>query len=105
MRGSRLLLLQSRQPLDPVTRAIFHTRSGQGFSGVRIHTGRDADGSAEGGSALAYTLGSHVVFRDGEFAPASEKGWRLLAHELAHVIQQRHATGKRTSDWRRRCPR
>src|SRR4029077_13776078 len=39
--------------------------------------------------ALAYTVGSHIVFNDGRYAPAGIEGRRLLAHELAHTVQQR----------------
>ncbi|MCX6629081.1 MAG: DUF4157 domain-containing protein [Candidatus Solibacter sp.] len=76
------------QPLDPVTRATFPMRFCWDFQKVRIHTGKDADRSAQGVNALAYKLGNHVVFRDREFAPTLGKGQRLLAYELAHVLQQ-----------------
>jgi hypothetical protein len=59
------------------------------FSSVRVHADGEAAASARALSAVAYTSGSHVVFGDGRFAPESVAGWRLLAHELAHVVQQR----------------
>ena len=62
------------------------------FSRVRIHTGADAEQSAAGVDASAYTVGSNVVFGRGRFAPETPHGSRLLAHELAHVVQQRQAT-------------
>jgi outer membrane protein OmpA-like peptidoglycan-associated protein len=58
------------------------------FSQVRVHVGPEAAESARQVSALAYTVGSHIVFGDGQYAPSSGNGKRLLAHELAHVIQQ-----------------
>jgi len=62
---------------------------GHDFSGVRIHHDSLADSSARAVHAHAYTVGSHVVFADGQFAPQMSSGQRLLAHELAHVVQQR----------------
>jgi Domain of unknown function (DUF4157) len=65
------------------------TRFGRDFGGVRIHTGEQAAASASAAGALAYTVGSHIVFGVGSYAPASPAGRALLAHELAHTIQQR----------------
>jgi hypothetical protein len=57
------------------------------FSRVRIHTDARAAESARSLGALAYTVGDHVVFGAGRFAPGTPAGGRLLAHELAHVAQ------------------
>jgi hypothetical protein len=76
------------RPLDPSTRLFFEARFGRDFGGVRIHTGVGASQAARSISALAYTVGSNVVFGDGRYDPASHAGQRLLAHELAHVVQQ-----------------
>jgi len=59
------------------------------FSRVRIHTGPQADAAADAIHARAYTLGHNIIFAAGEYAPHTEAGRRLLAHELTHVIQQR----------------
>jgi hypothetical protein len=59
------------------------------FSRVRIHTGPQADAAADAVNARAYTLGHDIVFAAGEYAPHTDAGRRLLAHELTHVIQQR----------------
>jgi|GEM_PF-2801923 len=75
------------RPLDAGTRAFFEARFGHGLGGVRVHTGAAADASARSVNALAYTVGRDLVFRAGEYAPASPAGRRLLAHELAHVVQ------------------
>jgi len=80
------------QPLASSTRAFFEPRFGQDLSHVRVHTDGEAEQSAQDVNALAYTVGSHVVFGAGRYAPHSIAGQRLLAHELAHVIQQ-HAGG------------
>lgn len=72
-------------PLDTATRTAMETRFGADFSGVRIHT--DAR-SAHGMDALAYTVGQDVVFAPGRYSPKTAMGRQLLAHELAHVVQQ-----------------
>jgi len=77
------------RPLDRQTRSFFEPRFGYDLSSVRIHTGDTAGESARTIDAKAYTLGSHIVFGSGEYKPESESGKHLLAHELAHVAQQR----------------
>ncbi|HKQ31495.1 MAG TPA: DUF4157 domain-containing protein [Burkholderiales bacterium] len=74
--------------LDTNTRAFFEPRFGRDLSDVRVHTGADAARSAHAVQARAYTLGSDVVFGEGEYAPSTPQGKHLLAHELAHVAQQ-----------------
>ncbi|MDE2093734.1 MAG: DUF4157 domain-containing protein [Burkholderiales bacterium] len=76
------------RPLDARTRGYFEPRFGRDFSAVRVHTDARAAESARSIQALAYTVGPHVVFGDGQFAPSSRAGRELLGHELAHVIQQ-----------------
>jgi hypothetical protein len=77
------------QPLDPATRAFIEPRFGHDFGHVRVHTNAKAADSARAVHAHAYTVGSNVVFGANEFAPATHQGRELLAHELAHTIQQR----------------
>jgi len=76
------------QLLDPATRAFMEARFGRNFSGVRVHADSRAADSARSVSALAYTVGSNIVFGRGRYSPGSETGRRLLAHELTHVLQQ-----------------
>ena len=76
------------QPLDAGTRAYMEPRFGHDFSGVRVHTGVAADASARAVDALAYTVGSSVVLRQEAPSASSVEGQRLVAHELAHVVQQ-----------------
>jgi Domain of unknown function (DUF4157) len=59
------------------------------FSQVRVHADAGAAESARAVGARAYTVGSDVVFGAGEYAPDTEAGRSLLAHELTHVLQQR----------------
>jgi len=77
------------QPLDATTRAFMEPRFGHDFSRVRVHSDSRAAESAPAVNALAYTVGSHVVFGAGQYAPQSALGKKLLAHELTHVVQQR----------------
>lgn len=76
------------RPLDPRTRAFMESRFGHDFSHVRIHTDARASEAARAISAQAYTLGRDVVFRTGQYRPDTESGKKILAHELAHVVQQ-----------------
>src|SRR5262245_32677779 len=77
--------------LDPQTHELMAARLGHDFSKVRVHTGERAALSARAVDARAYTVGHHVVFGAGEFAPGTTEGRRLLTHELAHVLHQRAA--------------
>lgn len=70
------------------------------FSKVRVHADARAAESAQALGALAYTVGQDIVFRWGQYAPQSSRGQRLLAHELAHTLQQRGgADGMITGAW------
>lgn len=78
------------QPLDAGSRAYFEQRFGQDFSHVRVHTAPRAAESARAINALAYTAGRNIVFEGGQYNPESAQGRQLLAHELAHVVQQKN---------------
>lgn len=78
------------QPLDSTTGEFFEQRFGHDFSRVRVHTDERAAASADAVRASAYTLGSDIVFGSAAFTPETQQGRRLLAHELTHVVQQRH---------------
>jgi hypothetical protein len=85
------VLASSGRPLEPTLRRDMEQHFGHDFSGVRVHTDSEAAESARKVYALAYTTGPHIVFGVGQFAPATYRGRELLAHELAHTIQQRSA--------------
>jgi len=76
--------------LDPRSRGVMEGAFGHDFGRVRIHNDAADAASARSVAAHAYTVGDHVVFGAGRFAPDSDRGLRLLAHELAHVVQQRN---------------
>ena len=74
-------------PLEMFTRRFMESRLGHDFSRVRVHTDPRASDSARAVSASAYTVGKDIVFARGQYQPASSDGRKLLAHELAHVMQ------------------
>jgi outer membrane protein OmpA-like peptidoglycan-associated protein len=82
------VLASPGQPLDTGIRNYMEPRFQADFSSVRIHTDARAHESARAVNALAYTVGTHLVFSSGQYQPHSRNGGMLLAHELAHVLQQ-----------------
>jgi len=76
------------RPLEPTLRKDMEQRFGHDFSRVRVHSGADAEQSAQDVNAKAYTVGQKIVFGAGRYASESGRGRLLLAHELAHVVQQ-----------------
>jgi hypothetical protein len=83
------------QPLDHAARAFMESRTEQSFAHLRVHSDAKAAESARSVGALAYTVGDHVVFGAGQYSPNTPGGRRLLAHELAHVLQQGRGGGAR----------
>lgn len=81
------------RPLDAGIRSFMEPRFGQDFSRVRVHADAAAAESARSVSALAYTVGQHIVFAPGQYDPRSSRNRRLLAHELAHTVQQAGSAG------------
>ncbi|HBY59770.1 MAG TPA: hypothetical protein DEH78_08090 [Solibacterales bacterium] len=81
-------LAEPGRALDPGVRGEMEKRLGHDFGKVRIHTGAPAERSADEVQAAAYTVGRHIVFGAGRYAPSSREGSRLLAHELVHTVQQ-----------------
>lgn len=76
------------QPLPESARDFFEPLFGYDFSGVRVHTDGKAAQSARALNAMAFTAGREIVFGAGGYVPDTTEGKRLLAHELAHVVQQ-----------------
>lgn len=81
------------EPLDPAIRSSMEGRFGRDFSAVRVHADHRAGQSAVAVNALAYTIGSDIVFAPGWDRGATEPGRRLIAHELVHVLQQEGSAG------------
>lgn len=80
------------RPLESAVEGRMRPLFGDAISGVRIHTGSTAHRLAGRFDARAFTVGNHVAFGAGEYRPGTLAGDALLAHELAHVAQQRGAT-------------
>jgi hypothetical protein len=81
------------QPVPESVRNFFEPRFGNDFSQVSVHTDMNAAETARAVNALAFTVGRDIVFGEGQYAPETESGKRLLAHELTHVLQQAAAPG------------
>ena len=80
-------------PLPRASRAFFESTFGHDFAAVRIHADSRAARLARSVNARAFTLGRDIVFGAGEYSIATGEGTRLLAHELAHVVQQQGSQG------------
>jgi Domain of unknown function (DUF4157) len=81
-------LSSSGVPFNPPLRHDMEQRFGYDFSRVRVHSDAVAAQSARDVRADAFTVGNDVVFGAGKFAPGTQDGRRLIAHELTHVVQQ-----------------
>ena len=79
---------QGGAPLTRAQRGYFEPRFGRNFSAIRVHTDHEAMSAAERIDARAYTLGGDIAFARGEYRPDTDSGRRLIAHELAHTLQQ-----------------
>jgi hypothetical protein len=75
--------------LPKPVRAYFEPRMGADFSQVRVHTDSHAADTAKSINARAFTVGRNIAFGAGEYSPDTASGKKLLAHELAHVVQQK----------------
>lgn len=89
------VLSSSGRSLDSRVRTLMESRFGHDFTQVRVHTDAQASISAQAVNAQAYTVGRDIVFAAGRYTPDTDSGKRLLAHELAHVVQQASATDMR----------
>jgi len=78
------------QSLPPTVRRSMEAGFGEDFSRVRVHSDSAAAAQARQRGVLAFTSADQIVFAAGQYAPHSWRGASLLAHELAHVVQQRH---------------
>src|SRR5207247_6469524 len=70
---------------------------GHSFSRVRVHADSHAAQMSSGLNARAFTIGEDVAFAGGEYNPGTLAGDALIAHELAHVIQQGHGAAASTA--------
>src|SRR6266849_3680671 len=78
----------SGRPIEAPIRRLLNSAFKHDFSQVRVHTDAGAAASARALGARAFTRGNDIVFGSAEYRPHTPPGLRLLAHELAHVVQQ-----------------
>lgn len=87
----REVLRSQGKPLDAETRRAMEPHFGHDFGHVRVHTDQQAAASADAVDARAYAAGANIVFARDQFAPKTKPGQELIAHELAHTVQQRNS--------------
>ncbi len=80
--------LGSGQALDSSVRRRMQSAFGHDFAGVRVHHDAKARELSEGMNARAFTVGNDIAFGGEEYKPGTPVGDALIAHELAHVVQQ-----------------
>ena len=82
------------QELESSTQALSESRFSHNFANVRVHADSQAASVASGVAARAFTVGPDIVFIASEYQPHSRDGQALIAHELAHTVQQSHVDTK-----------
>ena len=87
----RMLQADAGAPLETGLRRRMESAFDADFGRVQIHTSRDADSLARSLDADAFTVRGHIAFGEDRFHPGSNAGDELIAHELAHVVQQQRA--------------
>ena len=102
------------QPLEPGVKVEMGNRFGVNFSNVRIHTGSTSVQMSRELGAKAFTVSNDIHFNRGQYAPYTAEGRHLLAHELAHVVQQvstgnqkidrQQVSTRPPADWQDRLP-
>lgn len=94
--ASEIASLRGRgKPLQAPERAFFEQRLGHDFNKVRVHLDSKASALANSLRAKSFTVGNEITFGPGQYRPGTPEGRKLLAHELAHVVQQGGAEPKR----------
>jgi hypothetical protein len=81
-------IVDAGRPLDTGTRGAMQDGFGRDFSSIRVHDDARAHDNARSLGARAYAAGDHIVFGEGAFRPETQRGRALIAHELAHSVQQ-----------------
>lgn len=89
------------EALQPGDRRFFESRFKHNFADVRVYSDHEANESARALKARAFTVGNRISFAPGEYRPGTDAGRTLIAHELAHVMQQRGIDARDTVTIRR----
>jgi hypothetical protein len=84
----RQAIHRREETLPASTLSFMESRFGRDFSAVRVHDNAQADALAQGVNARAFTLGQDLFFARSQYQPETMQGRHLIAHELAHVVQQ-----------------
>ncbi|GEM_PF-4422501 len=79
------------KPLDGGTKQRLEAAYGERLDDVRVHDDAKAADAAKSLEAAAFAVGEDIVFGEGRYAPGSEEGDHLIAHEVAHTVQNRHS--------------
>jgi hypothetical protein len=95
--GAARAQLGAGRSLDAGVRTRMESALGRDFSKVRVHTGEDASHLSDAYGARAFTVSDHIAFGRGEYLPGTPVGDALIAHELAHVVQQEGASSSSAS--------
>jgi len=82
------VLSSAGRPLDSTTRSFMERRLGRSLESVRVHSDRRSEESVGALGARAYAVGRHLAFGANQYRPETGAGKRLIAHELAHTLQQ-----------------
>ncbi|MBA4175720.1 MAG: hypothetical protein C0505_04045 [Leptothrix sp. (in: Bacteria)] len=91
--GARIQAARSGgTPLPRTLRQFMEPRFGADFGAVRLHADGEAAALSQRLQARAFTVGEHIYFGRGQFNPETSAGRELIAHELAHTVQQGAAT-------------
>jgi len=80
------------EPLPDPLRGRLESAAGAGLGGVRVHTGPESAAAAGSVGARAFALGQDIHFGAGEYTPGGHAGDHLIAHEVAHTVQQSHGS-------------
>lgn len=83
--------------IDSTTRSKMENAFGSSFSDVEIHTDSQASLLSNNMNSRAFAVGNHIAFGNGEYQPGTLIGDALMAHELAHVVQQKNTSNKISS--------
>ncbi|HEV8273875.1 MAG TPA: DUF4157 domain-containing protein [Chitinophagaceae bacterium] len=89
--------LGTGSPIDGNTRSKMESAFGTSFADVEVHTDSNASALSSNMNARAFTVGNHIAFSNGEHQPGSLIGDALIAHELAHVMQQGNSLSKKAT--------
>jgi hypothetical protein len=93
------------QKLDTIQRKELEQHTGTNLSGVNVHTNSNASEMSESINAKAFTHGQDIYFKEGNYNPSSNEGKSLLAHEIAHTVQQQGSVKRKIQRQTKKKPK